>query len=235
MVGHGHQHIALAAGTVDIAGQRGRVAQAAGLEVGGACKPALAAPQRAFHADDGHGGDELGHHGRDPGVLQHLPQSVGRDAGIAAQACAVVHHGLLGIAPARGPPLCQRLARGVEAGHAGALHAQGEQHMLGHDVVAVFVDVAHHLGQSRRLQLEGRQQALGHAAVAYGSGELAAQLAPHAFYGLGRKALGLRRCDGPALVAAACRIAAVEGDALRIVHVQLHLAAPVAAIRSRSS
>ena len=59
--GQGHHHPAFAVGAGDVAGDGGCVAQGAGFEVGAAYVGAFALLHGAVEADDGHGGDELGH------------------------------------------------------------------------------------------------------------------------------------------------------------------------------
>jgi hypothetical protein len=68
------------------------------------------------------------------------------------------------------------------------LQAQGQKHLLCHHVVAELVDVAHHIGQRRRLQFEHGCQRGGHLAIAHYARQLAAQMAPHASHGAYRVA-----------------------------------------------
>ncbi len=145
----------------------------------------FAAAQRAIHARDRHGGHEFRHHRRAPRCLQHAPQRLRADARMAAQAGTVFYLWHLCRWPAQLPPLCQRCAPGFQATHAHALFAQGQQHLLGHHVVAVFVDIAHHFRQGGGAGFPTQASALqAPRRRPHATRELPAHAAPHAFHGL---------------------------------------------------
>ena len=211
-----------------VAGDAGDIAQAAGLQVRQAGAPAPAAAQRAVGAGHGQRSHQLAHQGRGPGVLQQARQLLGADALLARQARTALEQRHLRAQPLA-PPAAQHLARAFHAAGSLLLQAQRQEQLLGHHVVAVFVDVANDLGERRRLQLEHRPQRGRHRSRAHRASQGAAERLPHARHGARRVTAGIGMGDRPAALAAGLGIGAAEADTRGVAEVGLQGGAPVAA------
>ena len=208
------------------------IAQAAGLQVRLAAGARLVAAQRAIDAQHRQRRQEFGHHRRAPGDLQHARQALGRDALLATQARAVFHDGQGLGADSALPPLAQRHLRAVPAAHTITLAAHGQENLLSHDVVAIFIDIPDHLGKRFRLDHHGGFQPLRHAAVAHRAAELAAEFPPHAFDRARRELRAVDRGHGPVARTARGRVAAGEIHAPGELQAGLQPQMPIAARRT---
>ena len=154
MVDDGGDGPALAVIVPGNAGNRPYVAQGAGLDVGltGDRGVAQAAAHGAVHRCQRHGGDELGGVGAAPGVTEQLAHIPGAHAFHARQSCAVFQYQSVGLDALVRQPLVDDAGGGlvvVGVGGAALFPADGQEQLPGHGVVAVFVDVAHHVHQVR--------------------------------------------------------------------------------------
>ena len=105
--------------------------------------------------------------------------------------------------------------------------------MLRHDVVAVLVHIAHHLGQRGRGADKRGLEPRGHLAFTHAAGELAPQLAPHAFHRAGGKLPRRGVGHGPDSLAAGSGVSPLEDDFERVVQFRAQGPAPVAAVCPR--
>ncbi len=237
MVGQRHDHVAAPSCSVHDAGERRHVAQRAGLEVRGTgCAAHRGAAQSAVRSGDGQGRQQFRHDRRSPCRLQHARERCRAHARLAAQARAVVQHGRFAPRHALAPPLGHRVARAVEGGRAVLLQRDGQEELLRHHVVAVFVDGTHRFGQGRGRHGERWREPRRHPPLPHAAGELAAQFAPHALHRAGREALWIGWRDRPDALATGRREHALEGDTARGIayrRLRPQRRAPVSALRAR--
>ena len=219
MIDQSHHRIPLARSRQHVAGQCADIGQCTGLDV----RPATDAasiqtpPHGAIGAGHGQRGDKLRHDRRREGCQQQSAHAAGTDALQARQPGTVLDHQFRHRQTAAlKPGTHQTLGAFHAAGLVLEFNRQRQVQLACHDVVAEFVDIAHHLGQTGRLTF-GQHVRIGrHRPFAHDPAQHAAGFGPH----LPEQGLEIlirrQQADRPVTFATAARIHPLKHRARRV-------------------